>query len=301
MFFVMQPALVAAVAAVPTVEIAPGVHMPMISLGTWQYNSSLAESVVSLGLKLGFTHIDTANDYKNQDGVGRALASHFRDSYFLTTKVPPQALASKAYAGTAKDLDANMQLLGLAQVDLVLLHFPPMTQSCAAMQEAWRAMEDFLAAKRTRAIGVSNYCPATIDCLLAKARVVPAVNQVMWHVGMGADPIGLRSYCALKNITLQAYSPLGDGSSELITGDLVSGIGSGHNKSGAQVSLRWVAQHGAPVSTKATDPKYLAQDLDIFSWSLSDAELARLDAATTPAGKPSFVCRKESVVVVEQA
>jgi len=283
--------------------------MPMLSLGTWQYNSSLAESVVNLGLKLGFTHIDTANDYKNQDGVGRALASHFRDSYFLTTKVPPQALASKAYAGTAKDLDANMQRLGLAQVDLVLLHFPPKTQrgviisqqSCAAMQEAWRAMEDFLAAKRTRAIGVSNYCPSTIDCLLAEARVVPAVNQVMWHVGMGPDPIGLRSYCALKNITLQAYSPLGDGSSELITGDLVSGIGSSHNKSGAQVSLRWVAQHGVPVSTKATDPKYLAQDLDIFGWSLSDAELARLDAATTPAGKPSFVCSKESAVVVEQA
>ena len=98
------------------------------------------------------------------------------------------------------------------------------------MQEAWRAMEDFLAAKRTCAIGVSNYCQSTIDCLLAKARVVPAVNQVMWHVGMGPDPIGLRSYCALKNITLQAYSPLGDGSSELITGDLVSGIGSSHNK-----------------------------------------------------------------------
>ena len=169
------------------------------------------------------------------------------------------------------------------------------------MQEAWRAMEDFLAAKRTRAIGVSNYCQSTIDCLLAKARVVPAVNQVMWHVGMGPDPIGLRSYCALKNITLQAYSPLGDGSSELITGDLVSGIGSSHNKSGAQVSLRWVAQHGVPVSTKATDPKYLAQDLDIFGWSLSDAELAKLDAATTPAGKPSFICSKESAVVVEQA
>lgn len=298
---VMQAVLVSAAAAVPTVEIAPGVHMPMISLGTWQYNSSLAESVVRLGLKLGFTHIDTANDYKNQDGVGRALASRPRDSYFLTTKVPPQALASSAYARTAKDLHDNMQLLGLDQVDLVLLHFPPMTQSCAAMQEAWRALEDFLGAKRARAIGVSNYCASTIDCLLAKARVAPAVNQVQWHVGMGTDPIGLFVYCARKNITIQAYSPLGDGTSELITGDLVRGIGSAHNKSGAQVSLRWVSQHGVPVSTKATDPKYLAQDLDTFSWSLSDAELARLDAATTPAGKPSFVCGKQSAAVVEQA
>jgi len=291
--------LATAVTAMPTVEIASGVHMPMVSLGTWQYNSSLAQSVVSLGLKLGFTHIDTANDYKNQDGVGRALARHSRDSYFVTTKVPPQTFLSKAYQGTSKDLDENMQLLGLDYVDLVLLHFPPLTQSCSAMQEAWRAMEDFLAAKRTRAIGVSNYCPSTLDCLLAKATVVPAVNQVMWHVGMGTDPIALRSYCAAKNITLQAYSPLGDGTSELVSGALVSGIGSRHNKSGAQVSLRWVAQHGVPLSTKAKAEKYLAEDLDIFDWSLSDSELARLDAATTPAGKPSFVCGKESVV--EQA
>ena len=279
--------LATAVTAMPTVEIASGVHMPMVSLGacsplaarpasahalliacqaslppprylppgTWQYNSSLAQSVVSLGLKLGFTHIDTANDYKNQDGVGRALARHSRDSYFVTTKVPPQTFLSKAYQGTSKDLDENMQLLGLDYVDLVLLHFPPLTQSCSAMQEAWRAMEDFLAAKRTRAIGVSNYCPSTLDCLLAKATVVPAVNQVMWHVGMGTDPIALRSYCAAKNITLQAYSPLGDGTSELVSGALVSGIGSRHNKSGAQVSLRWVAQHGVPLSTKAKAEK----------------------------------------------
>jgi diketogulonate reductase-like aldo/keto reductase len=288
-------------AATNTVEIAPGVHMPMISLGTWQYNSSLSESVVSLGLKLGFTHIDTANDYKNQDGVGRALASHARDSYFLTTKVPPQMLAPEAYAKTAADLADNMQLLGLGYVDLVLLHFPPMTQSCAAMQEAWRAMEAFLAAKKTRAIGVSNYCPSTLDCLLAKATVVPAVNQVEWHVGMGTDPMALRSYCAARNITIQAYSPLGDGTSELISGALVSDIGSRHKKSGAQVSLRWVAQHGVPLSTKATNPKYLAEDLDIFDWALSGAELAELDAATAPAGTPSFVCSKESVTAVEQA
>jgi len=267
----------------------------MLSLGTWQYNSSLAESVVTLGLSLGFNHIDTANDYRNQDGVGRALAKAGRDSYFLTTKVPPQQGRFSAYKGTMKDLNENMQLLGLDYVDLVLLHSPPRSQNCASMQEAWRAMEDFLAAKKTRTIGVSNYCPSSLECILQKATIVPAVNQVQYHIGMGTDPISLFSYCKAKNITVQAYSPLGDGTSELITGDLVTGIGANHDKSGAQVSLRWVAQHGVPLSTKATSPKYLTEDLDIFGWSLSDAEMAKLDATTKPAGRPSFICTKESV------
>ena len=116
---------------------------------------------------------------------------------------------------------------------------------------------------------------------------------------MSPDPIALRSYCAAKNITMQAYSPLGDGSGDLITGSLVSGIGAAHNKSGAQASLRWVAQHGVPLSTKATNPAYLKEDLDIFGWSLSDDEMAKLDAADKPAGKPSFVCSE--AMSVEEA
>ena len=143
--------------------------MPMISLGTWQYNSSLAESVVNEGLSLGFTHIDTANDYHNQDGVGRALAKRDRSSFFLTTKVPPQATALTAYAGTTKDLHANLEALGLDQVDLVLLHYPPMTQGCPAMREAWRAMEAFYSAKKARAIGVSNYCQSCAAASPAQA------------------------------------------------------------------------------------------------------------------------------------
>ena len=100
-----------ATAPVPAVTLNNKVAMPMISLGTWQYSSSVAESTVTLGLKLGFNHIDTANDYGNQDGVGKALAGVARDSYFLTTKVPPQEHEGSAYDGTTKDLDENLRLL----------------------------------------------------------------------------------------------------------------------------------------------------------------------------------------------
>jgi len=281
-------------ASVPAIQLNNGVAMPMISLGTWQYTPSVAETTVNLGLSLGFNHIDTANNYHNQDGVGKALANFNRSSYFLTTKVPPQTSSSNAYSGTTKDLDENLSLLQLSYVDLVLLHYPPPEQNCLAMQEAWRAMEDFYAAGKAKAIGVSNYCISSFECILQTAKVVPAVNQVEFHVGMGLDPIGIKSYGDAKGVVTQAYSPLGDGTAELITGKTVTSIGAQYGKSGAQVSLRWLKEHNIPLSTKATNATYLAQDLDSVAgnWSLSAADLKELDTATTPAGKPSFICNK---------
>ena len=105
----------AAAAPIPDVKLNNGVMMPMLSLGTWQYTPDVAETTVRLGLSLGFNHIDTANDYKNQDGVGKALAEHNRTSYFLTTKVPPRMLAKTAYSATMKDLEDDLNLLGLGE------------------------------------------------------------------------------------------------------------------------------------------------------------------------------------------
>merc|ERR1712032_400309 len=129
------------------------------------------------------------------------------------------------------------------------------------------------------------------------ATVTPAVNQVKFHIGMGTDPIGLKSYCDSKGVVTQAYSPLGDGSSELITGDLVTGIGKAHNMTGAQVSLRWIIESGVPLTTKTTKESHMRQDLGIFGFNLEDAEKSQLDKATSPAGKPSFICNSADVVV----
>ena len=172
-----------AAVAVPNVKLNNGVEMPMISLGTWQYNPDVAHDVVKLGLSLGFNHIDTANNYRNQEGVGKALAGINRTSYFLTTKVPSQTSAATAYAATTKDLNDDIEQLGLPFVDLMLVHFPPRgnTLHCGAMQEQWRAMEDFYKAKKARAIGVSNYCPSSFECIMKVANVTPAVNQVEYH------------------------------------------------------------------------------------------------------------------------
>jgi diketogulonate reductase-like aldo/keto reductase len=267
----------------------------MISIGTWQYDESTAEDVVRTALQVGFNHIDTANDYNNQEGVGAALAGVDRSTYFLTTKVPPGSASA-----TAKALQDNLDQLGLDYVDLVLVHYEPILPlgKCKSMQKQWAAMEDFYNAGKAKAIGVSNYCPSSLECIAETATVTPAVNQVKFHVGMGTDPISLKSYCDAHNIHMQAYSPLGDGTSELITGDLVSTIGSSHGKTGAQVSLRWIQENGVSLSTKTTKQSHMEQDLDIFNFELTAEEKQQLDAATSPSDRPSFTCTKMEVAAV---
>merc|ERR1712046_101298 len=136
--------------------------------------------------------------------------------------------ASQTKAALAQNLDQ----LGLEYVDLVLVHFPPRGNSCSSMQAQWSAMEEFYKAGKAKAIGVSNYCPSSLDCIMEKATVTPAVNQVQYHVGMGVDPISVKSTSEKYGIHLQAYSPLGNGKSDLITGDLVTTIGANYGKTG---------------------------------------------------------------------
>jgi len=297
----------------PTITLNNGVKMPAVAAGTWQYNTSTATSSVTQAIAVGFTHIDTAHDYcsdgstgscsggSNQPGIGKALqaAGLARSDYFITTKVPGCGMQgiSKFNCGedSAKAAQTNLDELGLPYVDLVLIHFPPMggcgKENCKLIKKQWAALTDFYQANKTRAIGVSNFCPSCLECLAEDASaVVPAVNQFKYHIGMGADPEGLLSYCKQHGIAAQAYSPLGDDSSELITGKFVTAAGKAHGKSGAQVSLRWIYQHGVAVTTKADTKAYLQEDLDLFSWSLTDAEMTEADGLTSPAGTPSFMC-----------
>jgi diketogulonate reductase-like aldo/keto reductase len=282
--------------AVKNVKLNNGVEMPLISLGVWQYDSSTAQSAVKLALQTGFNHIDTALDYNNQDGVGAALKGVDRKTYFLTTKVPPVQTSSSAYAETAKDLETDLKLLGLDYVDLMLIHGP--AQSCKATQEQWRALEDFYKAGKAKAIGVSNYCASSFKCINETAKVIPTVNQIAYHIGMGPDPQGLKSLGDSLGVVTQAYSPLGDGTSELITGKLVSDIGKAHGWSGAQVSMRWILDNGVALTTKTNKQSHMKEDLAIFSDALKDTEKKQLDDAKSPAGRPSWACSSDLSVMV---
>ena len=238
----------------------------------------------------------------NQVGIAKALkaSSVPRERLFITTKVPAcgvQGISRKACgADSVAAADSNLRELGLPYVDLLLIHFPPplgCRANCAVIREQWKALTDaHLRTNRTRALGVSNFCISCLECLASTpgGAVVPAVNQFKYHMGMGADPGGLISHCVAKGIAPQAYSPLGDNTTELISGPLVRSLGAAHGKSGVQVALRWIWQHGVAVTTKSSNPAHLEQDLDLFAWQLSSAEMAKADASTTPKGTPSFMC-----------
>jgi len=286
------------------VKLSNGVEMPLAAMGVWQYKSDEAEAAIKLAFEAGFTHIDTANDYFNEEGVGKAFATvQDRSTVFLTTKVPGCGVegigqsgvlpCSNAYAGTKKFLDGNLKLLGQPYVDLTLVHFPPSPalasdeKKCTYIQQQWKAMEEFYQANKTRAIGVSSYCPFHFECLKETSTVIPMVNQVEYHVGMGSDPgtVALKKYSEENNIVLQAWSPLGDGDTTLITGNMTSSIAKAHGKSsGAQVALRWILQSGVAVVTKAETEQFLKEDFDLFDWDLTAEEMNTLNSATVPAG-----------------
>jgi len=298
---------------IPTIKLNNGVEMPVFSLGVWKYNDTEAHAAVSTALAMGYNAVDTAYDYNNQKAVGQAVAeflakgtSH-RNELFITTKIPgcgtipiaglPTPSKDNCGPDSAKFLNGNLGLLSMDYVDLVLLHFPPNScggplykNACQMMKDQWAAMEDFYKAGKAKAIGVSNYCQSCFECILPAATIVPQVNQVQYHVGEGPDPIGLGSYCKEKGIQMEAYSALAQGSSELISGNLTTSIGKAHGKSGVQVALRWVVQHNWLLTSKSSNPAYQAEDIDIFDFVLTDAEMALLDAATVPSGSPSFFC-----------
>lgn len=297
---------------IPTKEIAPGVHMPLAGLGTWQYNNSVAEAAVRMALDYGCRSIDTANNYENQVGVGKAIAAAgfmtgaARKKLFLTTKVP----GALGYNGTIAAHEDNLKQLGLDYVDLLLVHFPCKFDGktgCdkADRQTTWKGLEQMHKEGKARAIGVSHYCQQHLEDVLEVNTVPIAINQQEWHVGMGSDPRGVRSFGEKHGITFQSFSPLcgpcGDKlDKELITGQLVTGIGKKYNVSGPQVALRWLVENGSPVIAKTDKLEHLKEDLDLFRFKLTPADLAALDAATSPPSVETVAddCNIKSTLVV---
>lgn len=284
---------------IPTLEIAPGVKLPMAGLGTWQYNDTEAYQASLLALSLGYTHIDTALGYYNQQGIAKAIkeSGRARDSFFITSKIP----GGLPYDNATQTLDVALSQLELDYVDLMLVHYPASWSGVggkALRQAEWKAMEAFHKAGKAKAIGISHYCENHIADILEIATVPPAINQLFFHVGMATQGLNMSDMPfpnkpseqpSYKGVYYQSFSSLCGpcGSTELINGTLVTEIGKAHGKSGAQVSLRWVVQQGIPVIPKTHRKDYMLENVDIFDWELTDAEMAKLSAATSPQTGPT--------------
>eukprot|EP01065_Artemidia_motanka_P035042 TRINITY_DN42980_c0_g1_i1.p1 TRINITY_DN42980_c0_g1~~TRINITY_DN42980_c0_g1_i1.p1 ORF type:complete len:341 (+),score=136.42 TRINITY_DN42980_c0_g1_i1:56-1024(+) len=302
----------AAVAAAPTTRwltLNNGVKMPQMCLGTWKYDNATAEDAVGKAYQAGFRHFMTAFDYGNQVGFGKGVKKLLdsgvkRDEIFVASMVPPCTLrkltAEACYNWTRDHIETDMSLIGLKQLDIVIIHAPDTgpvagcdAQACVTDAADVQALADAHTAGKIRSFGVSNYCPKCIDCLLEKG-LKPQLNQVQYHVGMGDDPIGLVSYQRKHKILLQAYSALATG--KLVTDPLLERIGASHNKTAAQVALKWIVDKEMGVATKADNVQYLAEDADMYSWKLTAAEAAEASAEPcnaswgTPMCNPSYAC-----------
>eukprot|EP00928_Gymnodinium_smaydae_P061956 TRINITY_DN45906_c0_g1_i1.p1 TRINITY_DN45906_c0_g1~~TRINITY_DN45906_c0_g1_i1.p1 ORF type:complete len:347 (-),score=27.82 TRINITY_DN45906_c0_g1_i1:265-1239(-) len=278
--------------SVPMRGLKGNVPMPLVGVGTWQYNSSLAESVTKAAFEIGYRHVDTALGYNNQEGVGAALkqVGLKREDFFVTSKIPGGLNTSATHAA----LDLSLKQLDLEHVDLMLIHFPATwegTGGSALRKEEWLALEAWAKAGKARAIGVSHYCKSHVDDVLSVATVPVALNQVMYHVGMGGSPdvaTDYKNYMQSQGIVYMSFStlcgPCGPtDSKELVEGPLVTDIARAYNVTGAQVALKWAVQQGIPVVPKSKVRSHLADNFDLFSFTLSEADMARLNDSKTPA------------------
>lgn len=291
----------------------------MVVAGTFKYNSSQAEASIDNAITAGFTGIDCAYDYFNQDGVARALKRHFdaglkREEFFIETKVPGCGFddinTTDCYGETNRALQADLDQLQVDYLDVVIIHMPPVPtvryQSCEKgeqdgqpicerIQDQWRAMTEFYKAGKARAIGVSNYCPDCFDCLDG-VEVYPHVNQVMMQVGWGADPRGILEFSEPLGVVTQGYHSLGTENTDpsVMHGDLTNGIAQAHGVSAAQVALKYLVENGVPLAVESESVEHLRSNIDLWSFDFTKEEKDALDSwisNTTSLGvHPSWAC-----------
>jgi 2,5-diketo-D-gluconate reductase A len=255
---------------VPTVTLSHGSEMPRVGLGTSPMNDAEAERAVSTALELGYRLIDTAENYRNEVGVGRALKAAPRDEVFVTSKFNKRW---HSVDGARTAFEASAEKLGLEYLDLLLIHWPNPAQD--RYVDAWRGLIALRDAGLVRAIGTSNFKPAHLQRLIDETGVAPEVNQVQLSP-VWAKPAE-REFHSQHGIVTEAWSPLGKGT-ELLSHPAVLELAKTHGRSPGQVVLRWETQQGVVPIPKSADRGRLAENLAVFDFDLTATELDALSA-----------------------
>ncbi|MFJ5038746.1 MULTISPECIES: aldo/keto reductase [Streptomyces] len=270
-----------------TITLNNGITLPALGLGVYQSSPEETADAVATALGLGYRHVDTAAAYFNEKEVGDGLrrAGLPRDSVFVETKVFPSDYGLEE---TLHAFEKSTRKLGVDHLDLFILHQPRPSQFERTLA-AYRALEKLLAEGSVRAIGVSNFSPDHLRRLLAEVDVVPAVNQIELHPYFQQPDV--QAADAEHGILTQAWSPIGgitfypgpwrEDRKNVMRDPAIAAIAETHGKSPAQVMLRWGIQQGRSVIPKSTNPGRLAQNLDVFDFTLTDDEMSRIDALDT--------------------
>ncbi|MDO4281014.1 MAG: aldo/keto reductase [Peptococcaceae bacterium] len=263
-----------------TYTLSNGVEIPRLGLGTWFIDNDSVAEAVKQAVTLGYRHIDTAQAYGNEAGIGVGVKNCGvpREALFITSKV---AAEHKSYESAAASIDDSLQTMGLSYIDMMIIHSPQpwneVNQSdnryFEENRQVWQALEDALAAGKVRAIGVSNFLQEDIDNLLETATVKPMVNQVLCHISN--TPFALIDDCRDKGIAVEAYSPVAHG--EAMKNPTIKEIADKYGVSVAQLCIRYDLQLGAIVIPKTAHPEHMRTNAEL-DFVISDEDMAMLKA-----------------------
>ena len=260
---------------VPSLVMNNGLQIPQLGFGVFLVPPEETKQAVTEALEAGYRLIDTAQGYRNEEGVGAAIAESDvpRDELFITTKLTN---SEQGYDTTLAAFDGSMDKLGIDVLDLFLIHWPlPMFDQYV---ETWRAFEKLLADGRVRSIGVSNFEIPHLQRLLAETDVTPAVNQIELHPEFPQED--LREFHQQHGIVTESWGPLGQGKGLLENPQIVE-VAQRKGRTPAQVVLRWHVQLGCVVIPKSVNPDRIRENIDIFDFELDDADMAEISKVRT--------------------
>ncbi len=258
--------------AVPTITLNNGVEIPQLGFGVFQIPPEDTREAVRTALEVGYRHIDTAEMYGNEKGVGEAIRESGvpREEVFVTSKLNNSFHAPDA---ALRAFDRTMEDLGLEQVDLFLVHWPLPTIDVDYV-ETWKAMEEIYRSGRARSIGVSNFNPHHLRRLFAETEVRPAVDQIEVHPYLAQDDV--RAFCKDHEIEVEAWSPIAQGK---VLGDpVITRIAERYGRSPAQVVLRWHLERGDIVFPKSVNRARMEENFALFDFQLDTEDVSDLTA-----------------------
>jgi 2,5-diketo-D-gluconate reductase A len=258
---------------VPTVTLSNGVQMPILGFGVFQIPDEYTEQAVTAALAAGYRHLDTAASYGNEEAVGRAIAASGipRAELFVTTKLWVQDAGEEP---TKQAFDASLQRLGLDYLDLYLIHQP-----YGDYYGSWRAMRALTEQGLARAVGVSNFYPDRLVDLIDRTGFTPAVNQIETHPYFQRQ--AEHDLLVERGVQHESWGGFAEGRNNLFTDPTLTAIGAAHDKSVAQVVLRWLTQRGIVTIPKSVNPERMAANLDVFDFTLTAQEMTSIGAMDT--------------------
>lgn len=263
-----------------------GVKIPCLGFGTFKTPDKDAQAAVFNALELGYRHIDTAAVYENEVGVGKGIKQSGinRHEIFLTSKLGNE---DRGYKNTKKALERSLKRLDTDYLDLYLIHWPAIAKHFGERAQeinaqTWRAMEELYHEGKIRAIGVSNFLPHHLDELMQTATIKPMVDQIEIHPGWPQTQTV--AWLQQHDILVEGWGPLGGQGAHVLSNPLISQIAQHHDKTAAQITLRWELQNGILPLPKSTHPSRIKENADIFDFSLNNDEMSQISQLTNLGG-----------------